>query len=114
MGQDCVFCKIINREIPAKIVFEDDQTLAFYDINPAAPVHILLIPKRHVEKVGDVLSGDHLVSIITDRAVRLADMLGISKEGFRLVFNSGPQGGQTVDHLHLHLLGGRLMNWPPG
>ncbi len=114
MSQDCVFCKIIRKEIPAKIAFEDDQVLAFHDIQPAAPIHILLIPKRHVDKVGDVPSGDHLVSVITDRAVKLAESLGIAKEGFRLVFNNGEKGGQTVSHLHLHLLGGRLMTWPPG
>jgi histidine triad (HIT) family protein len=114
MAQDCVFCKIIRKEIPAKIAFEDDQVLAFHDINPAAPVHILLIPKRHVEKVGAVPSGDNLVSVITDRAVKLAEEIGIAKDGFRLVFNNGDNGGQTVYHLHLHLLGGRFMNWPPG
>jgi len=114
MSQDCIFCKIIRKEIPAKIAFEDDQVLAFHDINPAAPVHILLIPKRHVEKVGVVPSGDNLVSVITDRAVKLAEEMGIAKDGFRLVFNNGDNGGQTVYHLHLHLLGGRFMNWPPG
>ena len=106
MSQDCLFCKIIRKEIPAKIAFEDDQVLAFHDIQPAAPVHVLFVPKKHVASVVHVPAYDPVVSILSDRAVKTAEKLGVSKTGFRHIMNYGSDAGQTVDHLHLHLLGG--------
>jgi len=111
-----IFSKIINKEIPANIVFESDSVLAFKDINPQAPVHILIIPKIEIPKVTDINGNEHsqLLGEMIDAANKIAKDLGISEDGFRLVFNCGENGGQEVYHLHLHLLGGRKMNWPPG
>jgi len=111
-----IFSKIINKEIPANIVFESDNVLAFNDINPQAPVHILIIPKIEIPKVTDINGNEHsqLLGEMIDAANKIAKDLGISENGFRLVFNCGENGGQEVYHLHLHLLGGRKMNWPPG
>lgn len=111
-----IFSKIINKEIPADIVFESDNILAFNDINPQAPVHILIIPKIEIPKVTD-LNGKENASLLgemIDVANKLAKENGIDEDGFRLVFNCGDNGGQEVYHLHLHLLGGRKMKWPPG
>lgn len=111
---DCLFCKIVQKEIPANIVYEDQEFLAFKDINPAAPIHVLLIPKKHYSSLWAVgkdeqeLLGRMLV-LVPD----VAKKAGIS-EGFRLVVNTGKTAGQTVDHLHLHILGGRDFQWPPG
>ena len=113
--QDCLFCKIISKEIPAEIVYEDDQTLAFKDIRPAAPAHILVIPKKHIPTLVDLQAEDvELMGHIVLTASRLADKLGVSEEGFRLVSNCKEAGGQTVFHIHFHLIGGRQMQWPPG
>lgn len=111
-----IFSKIINKEIPANIVFESDSVLAFKDINPQAPVHVLIIPKIEIPKVTDINGNEHsqLLGEMIDAANKIAKDLGISEDGFRLVFNCGENGGQEVYHLHLHLLGGRKMNWPPG
>lgn len=111
-----IFSKIINKEIPANIVFESDNVLAFNDINPQAPVHILIIPKIEIPKVTDINGNEHsqLLGEMIDAANKIAKDIGISEDGFRLVFNCGENGGQEVYHLHLHLLGGRKMNWPPG
>jgi len=111
-----IFSKIIHKEIPANIVFESDNVLAFNDINPQAPVHILIIPKIEIPKVTDINGNEHsqLLGEMIDAANKIAKDLGISEDGFRLVFNCGENGGQEVYHLHLHLLGGRKMNWPPG
>ena len=111
-----IFSKIINKEIPADIVFESDIILAFKDINPQAPVHILIIPKIEIPKVIDLNGKEHaaLLGEMIDAANKLAKDMGIAEEGFRLVFNCGDNGGQEVYHLHLHLLGGRQMKWPPG
>jgi len=109
----CVFCKIINKEMPSNVVYEDGKVLAFKDIKPAAPVHVLIVPKTHVDSVDEVPSGDPIVTVLTERAVHIAKQLGL-REGYRLVINTGDNGGQTVYHLHLHLLGGRFMAWPPG
>ena len=111
-----IFSKIINKEIPADIVFETDNILAFKDINPQAPVHILIIPKVEIQKVTDLNGNEHagLLGEMIDAANKLAKDMGIAEEGFRLVFNCGDKGGQEVYHLHLHLLGGRQMKWPPG
>jgi histidine triad (HIT) family protein len=111
---DCLFCKLIRREKPANIVYEDESVFAFTDIKPVAPVHVLLIPKEHFETIADVPEGSPLMAVLTDRAVKIADQLGLSRDGFRLVLNNGDNGGQTVYHLHIHLLGGRFMTWPPG
>ena len=111
-----IFSKIINKEIPANIVFENDNVLAFRDINPQAPVHILIIPKIEIPKVTDLSGAVHasLLGEMIDAANKIAKDLNIADDGFRLVFNCGDNGGQEVYHLHLHLLGGRKMKWPPG
>ena len=112
---DCLFCRIASGQVPANTVLDRDDVLAFRDINPQAPTHILLIPKRHVRDVTelDASSGPMLVDLI-DAANELARAEGIAETGYRIVANVGPDAGQTVFHLHLHLLGGRPMAWPPG
>ena len=111
-----IFSKIINKEIPADIVFESENVLAFKDINPQAPVHILIIPKIEIPKVTDLNGKEHagLLGEMINTANKLAKEMEIDEDGFRLVFNCGDNGGQEVYHLHLHLLGGRKMKWPPG
>lgn len=112
---DCLFCKIITREIPASIVYEDDRVLAFNDINPQAPTHVLVVPKRHIESLNELAaSDDAIVGELVRRAAAIAKERGISAGGFRTVFNTNRDAGQTVFHIHLHLLGGRVMHWPPG
>lgn len=111
---DCLFCKIASGAIPAEKLVDNEKIAAFRDINPKAPVHILVIPKKHIARVENLKEEDRALAgemILT--AQRLAQQEGL-KEGFRLVFNNGPAGGQEVEHLHLHLLGGRQMKWPPG
>ena len=111
-----IFSKIINKEIPANIVFESDTILAFKDINPQAPVHILIIPKTEIPKVTDINGKEHasLLGEMMEAANKIAKDMNIADDGFRLVFNCGNNAGQDVYHLHMHLLGGRKMNWPPG
>ncbi len=109
-----IFLKIINREIPADIVYEDDECLAFRDINPQAPVHVLLIPKKPIPSLNELTSEDsdllaHLLQVVP----AVADQLGLV-DGYRTVINTGAHGGQTVFHLHIHILGGRDLGWPPG
>ncbi|NBB93250.1 MAG: HIT domain-containing protein [Gammaproteobacteria bacterium] len=112
---DDLFMKIIDREIPADIVHEDDELLAFRDIDPQAPVHILVVPKRRIPTINDVEAQDaELVGRMVLAAKRIAAEEGLSGDGYRLVFNCNEQGGQSVFHIHLHLLGGRRMSWPPG
>ncbi|MDP3269607.1 MAG: histidine triad nucleotide-binding protein [Legionella sp.] len=112
---NCLFCKIVRSEIPANVVFEDDEILAFRDINPQAPTHLLLIPKRHIATINDTNSQDEqLLGKLILQAKILAQNEGFSEEGYRLVFNVNSGGGQEVYHIHLHLLGGRSMHWPPG
>ena len=112
---DCLFCKIISREIPGSIVYEDERILAFNDINPQAPTHVLLVPKRHITSLTDLRAeDDQLVGELVRRAAAIARERGISAGGFRAVFNTNRDAGQTVFHIHLHLLGGRNMTWPPG
>lgn len=109
-----LFTRIINREIPAKIIFEDDQVIAFHDIAPQAPVHFLVVPKKEIVTLSDVTEADApLLGHIFFTAQRLAKELGCDK-GFRVVMNTGDDGGQTVYHIHLHVLGQRQMHWPPG
>lgn len=111
---DCIFCKIAAGEIPSKKAYEDDQILAFYDLDPQAPVHILLIPKNHISSANELTEeNSKVVSHIFVVAAKLAKELGLEK-GYRIVNNCGEDGGQTVQHLHFHLLGGRSMKWPPG
>lgn len=110
---DCLFCKMVAGEIKPDVVFESDEILAFRDINPQALVHILVIPKRHVTTLND-LDDSELGGQLLNVAVNLAKQEGIADEGYRTVFNCNKNGGQAVYHLHLHLLGGRQMAWPPG
>ena len=112
---DCLFCKIIQKKIPARIVHEDENVLAFEDINPQAPVHVLVIPKKHIATTLEISPADHgLVGRLFEAASAIAHARGIAERGFRLVMNTNPESGQTVYHIHLHLLGGRPMHWPPG
>src|SRR5947199_7214722 len=112
---DCLFCKIIDRTIPASIVYEDDRILAFNDINRQGPTHVLVVPKRHIATLNDVSPGDDaLVGEVVRRAAAIAKERGLAAGGFRTVFNTNREAGQTVFHIHLHLLGGRRMQWPPG
>jgi histidine triad (HIT) family protein len=110
----CLFCKIIAGEIPSKMVFEDDLTYAFRDINPQAPAHVLVVPRKHLASLAEAQADDEgLLGYLHLIAARIAASEGLT-DGFRTVINTGPDGGQTVDHLHVHLLGGRSMHWPPG
>ena len=112
---DCLFCRIVKREIPASIVYEDDHVLAFNDINPQAPTHVLVVPKRHIATLNDLTpEDDALVGEVVRRAATIAGERGISAGGFRTVFNTNREAGQTVFHIHLHLVGGRSLGWPPG
>ncbi len=113
--EGCIFCKIANHEIPVQAVYEDDEIIAFPDINPAAPVHILFVPKRHIPGVLDVPPENiGAVSRIWEVIPLIAVEKGIAEDGFRVVANSGEAAGQSVPHLHFHLLGGRSLGWPPG
>ena len=110
----CLFCKIIDGSIPSAVVYQDERCYAFSDISPQAPVHILVVPKRHIESLAETSADDpellgHLVWVVTE----IARQKGLAN-GYRTVINTGVDGGQTVNHLHLHLLGGRAMHWPPG
>ncbi|MBI3318388.1 MAG: histidine triad nucleotide-binding protein [Candidatus Omnitrophica bacterium] len=112
---ECLFCRIVSKEIPAKIAYEDNEVVAFHDIHPQAPVHLQIIPKGHIARVSELTEGNAAsVSKLVLTANRLAKELGVSEEGYRLVINCNPGAGQSVYHLHLHLLGGRAMRWPPG
>ena len=111
---DCIFCKIVAGTIPAKKVREDELILAFHDIEPKAPKHILVIPKKHLVSLADATAADEaLLGRLLLTAGEIAREEGLVK-GYRIVISTGPEGGQTVDHLHVHLLGGRQMHWPPG
>jgi len=112
---DCIFCKIAAGEIPSKIIYEDDLIIAIEDINPGAPVHILIIPRQHIASLNEVNETHRdILSHIQIKAASIAKNLEIDKNGYRLVNNCGEWGGQTVMHLHYHLLGGKQMLWPPG
>ncbi|MDH5524840.1 MAG: histidine triad nucleotide-binding protein [Desulfobulbaceae bacterium] len=113
MSSDCIFCKIIKGDIPANKLYEDDDILAFWDLSPQAPKHFLVIPKKHISGPAEVAGADEaLVGKVIRMGAKLAAENGV--EQFRLVMNNGPEAGQTVFHLHMHVLGGRAMNWPPG
>ena len=112
---DCLFCRIINREIPATIVYEDDRIVAFNDINPQAPMHLLVVPRKHIATLNDLTpDDDQLAGEIVRRAAAIAKERGLANGGYRTVFNTNREAGQTVFHIHLHLIGGRPMHWPPG
>jgi histidine triad (HIT) family protein len=110
-----LFEKIIAREIPASIVYEDDRVLAFRDINPQAPTHVLIVPKKPIPRIGEAtLEDQQILSHLLLKAAEVAGQLGLAQSGFRLVFNNGPDAGEAVPHLHCHILGGRHLGWPPG
>lgn len=114
---DCIFCKIVQGEIPAAKVYEDDMALAFRDLDPQAPEHIIVIPKKHIENIlaFNASEDQHLAAhIMTEVIPQIARTCHIDSRGFRVVTNTGKEGGQTVGHLHFHVLGGRLLTWPPG
>lgn len=112
---DCIFCKIVNKEIPANIVYEDEKILAFHDLSPVAPQHVLVIPKVHIDNMNCITEeSGAVVAYIFTKVKEIAKKLGIDESGYRVVTNCGVEGGQTVGHLHFHLAGGRQMQWPPG
>ena len=114
--RDCLFCKLVTREIPTEIVFESDTVFAFKDIDPQAPHHVLIIPKKHIPTLNDLSAAEDsgLVSELVLTATKIARELKIDESGYRLLFNCNAEGGQVIFHIHLHLLGGRQMDWPPG
>lgn len=114
---DCIFCRIAAGDIPARVAGESEHALAFHDVNPQAPTHVLVIPRSHVATAAEAIhrpDGATILHEVFQLGVQVADALGLGADGYRLVINTGEQGGQTVHHLHLHLLGGRRMTWPPG
>jgi histidine triad (HIT) family protein len=112
---DCLFCKILAGDIPADIIYENEHVLAFRDINPKAPVHVLIIPRRHIARINDVTSDSAVeVGQLVAAAAEIARAEGVADDGYRVVMNCNAHAGQTVFHLHLHLLGGRILGWPPG
>lgn len=114
-SDNCIFCKIVNKDIPAKIVFEDSDVLAFEDIKPQAPIHVVIIPKTHISKLSDTKKNDFgLLGKMISAVNEIAKINNITKSGYRVIVNCGPDAGQAVLHLHMHLLGGRAMGWPPG
>jgi histidine triad (HIT) family protein len=115
MEQDCLFCRIVAGEIPSELIYQDERSIAFRDINPQAPVHVLVVPREHMESLDEATQKDeamlgHLLRV----AARVANEQGLSESGYRTVINTGAGAGQSVFHLHVHVLGGRSMNWPPG
>jgi histidine triad (HIT) family protein len=115
MNADCIFCKIIKGEIPGEIVYRDEQATAFRDINPAAPTHFLIVPQKHIASINDItLDDEALIGHLFTVAKHLAGQEGISTPGYRLIINTGPDAGQAVFHIHLHLLGGNRMRYPMG
>lgn len=117
MNQDpnCIFCKIIGKKIPSTVVFEDELSLAFEDVNPQAPVHILVVPKQHIPDIHSMTEADrNIVGHLFLTAKKIADQKGLNAEGYRMVINNGAGVGQTVFHIHLHILSGRRLTWPPG
>ncbi len=115
MDSSCLFCRIIKEEIPCQLVYQDDEVVAFHDINPQAPLHLLIVPRKHIRTTLDLAPADEaLVGHVFTVAAKLAATFGVATDGFRLVNNCNAAAGQTVWHLHFHLLGGRNLNWPPG
>jgi histidine triad (HIT) family protein len=113
MADDCLFCKIVRGEIPAKLLFENDRVVAFRDIKPEAPTHILVVPREHVSSLNEATNAA-LIGELSLAAAKIAKSEGIAESGYRTVINTNRDAGQTVFHVHLHLLGGRAMGWPPG
>lgn len=115
MSEDCLFCKIVRGEIPSAMVYEDERVYAFRDIDPQAPVHVLVVPREHIARVADATeTQEGLLGHLGWVAAEIARKEGVEEDGYRLVVNCGKHGGQAVEHLHVHLLGGRAMGWPPG
>jgi len=113
--EDCIFCKIVNRQIPSRIVYEDDSILAFHDIDPKAPVHVLVIPKQHIPSTNEVTrENSEVIAHLFATLPKIVEQLGIKDSGYRVVVNCGKDAGQAVNHLHYHVLGGRSFTWPPG
>ena len=113
--EDCIFCKIINGSIPCDMIYEDELVVSFRDINPEAPIHVLIVPKKHISSINDITEVDStLIGHIFNIGKNIAKELNISDDGYRIVTNCGVHGGQTVQHIHFHLLGGRNLSWPPG
>jgi histidine triad (HIT) family protein len=113
MADDCLFCRIVRREIPATMVFEDDHVVAFRDINPQAPTHVVVVPREHVASLNDAADAA-LIGRLSLTAAKIARTEGVAESGYRTVVNTNRDAGQTVFHIHLHLLGGRRLTWPPG
>ena len=114
-NQDCLFCKILSGDIPADIVYKSETNIAFRDINPQASTHVLIIPRKHIATINDIAEDDHeIVGSLYSTARIIAEAEGIAEEGYRAVMNCNEGAGQTVFHIHLHLLGGRKLGWPPG
>lgn len=112
---ECIFCKIVSGEIPCTKVYEDEKVLCFKDINPEAPIHVIMIPKKHIDSPNGISEADSdLIAHIFMVSKSITESLGIDKSGYRIVTNCGEDGGQSVQHIHFHLLGGRKMKWPPG
>jgi len=115
LSMNCIFCRIIDKKIPSKIVYEDKDVFAFEDINPQAPLHILIVPKKHISTILEAGEEDNeLIRQLFQVAGKIARDKGVAERGFRLVMNCNPESGQTIYHIHLHLLAGRTMRWPPG
>ena len=114
MLDNCIFCRIANKDIPVQPVYEDEHVLAFPDINPVAPVHVLVIPKKHLDNLLEVDATDAIAIKLMAAVPVVARHMGLEQDGFRVVINTKEHGGQTVHHLHLHIMGGRCMKWPPG
>ncbi len=112
---ECLFCRIVAGQIPATVIYRDDDVVAFRDINPQAPAHVLIVPTRHLPSLLALTEDDDkCVGTLVRKAVQIARDEGVAERGFRLVVNTGPEAGQSVDHVHVHLLGGRPLSWPPG
>ncbi|WDV44533.1 histidine triad nucleotide-binding protein [Clostridiaceae bacterium M8S5] len=111
---DCIFCKIVNGDIPCDKIYENENVIAFKDIQPQAPVHVLVIPKEHIESLNDIDENLDIIKDIHLAINKIVKEYNIDRDGYRVVNNCGKQGGQTVNHLHYHVLGGRNLNWPPG
>ena len=114
-NNDCLFCKIVEKKIPADIVYESEDVIAFKDIEPKAPIHCLIIPKKHISTINDIDgSNSNIIGLMYEAAAQLARTLNVDKDGYRVVMNCNSNGGQTVYHIHLHFLAGRRLSWPPG
>ena len=115
VAKDCLFCKIATKEIPGNVEYEDNEIVAFHDVSPQAPTHVLIIPRKHIDTINETSTDDRvLLGTLVLTARKIAADLGLAEDGYRLVFNVNRNAGQSVFHIHLHLLGGRMFSWPPG